>query len=184
MCYFLNLVCCSIISYDSIQPVISNLLVLLLRFGYPLLDFFVGLQLQDLASTLIELWSLMNTSSEEQKRFDHVTCLISSSLDGVSKQGCLALDIIEQVILLYSRPICVWQSDAYKVQCFYSLPLNYLSFQTEAEVERLNVLKVSKMKELVFKRQNELEEIYRGVHMDVDSGTARQILISLMESGY
>ncbi|KAG5539309.1 hypothetical protein RHGRI_019767 [Rhododendron griersonianum] len=63
-------------------------------------------KLQDLASTLIELWSLMNTSSEEQKRFDHVTCLISSSLDGVSKQGCLALDIIEQVILLYSRPIC------------------------------------------------------------------------------
>lgn len=58
-----------------------------------------------------------------------------------------------------------------------------LSFQTEAEVERLNILKVSKMKELVFKRQNELEEIYRGVHMDVDSDTARQILITLMESG-
>lgn len=51
-------------------------------------------------------------------------------------------------------------------------------------MERLNVLKVSKMKELVFQRQNELEEIYRGVHMDVDSATARQILISLMESGY
>lgn len=61
---------------------------------------------------------------------------------------------------------------------------DYLPFQTEAEVERLNVLKVSKMKELVFKRQNELEEIYRGVHMEVDSDTARQILISLMESGY
>lgn len=51
------------------------------------------------------------------------------------------------------------------------------------EVERLNVLKASKMKELVFKRQNELEEIYREVHMDVDSKTARQILISLMDSG-
>lgn len=62
--------------------------------------------------------------------------------------------------------------------------MNYLRFQTEVEVERLNVLKVSKMKELVFQRQNELEEIYRGVHMDVDSATARQILISLMESGY
>lgn len=107
-------------------------------------------KLQDLASTLIELWTLMNTSVQEQKRFDHVTCLISSSLDEVSKKGCLALDVIEQ---------------------------------TEVEVERLNVLKVSKMKELVFQRQNELEEIYRGVHMDVDSATARQILISLMESG-
>ncbi|KAL9349345.1 hypothetical protein Peur_056600 [Populus x canadensis] len=55
--------------------------------------------------------------------------------------------------------------------------------QTEVEVERLNALKASKMKELVFKRQNELEEIYRGVHMDVDSDAARQILISLIESG-
>ena len=40
------------------------------------------------------------------------------------------------------------------------------------------------MKELVFKRQDELEEIYRGVHMDVDSDAARQILISLIESGF
>ncbi|KAJ6934450.1 65-kDa microtubule-associated protein 5 [Populus alba x Populus x berolinensis] len=55
--------------------------------------------------------------------------------------------------------------------------------QTEVEVERLNALKASKMKELVFKRQDELEEIYRGVHMDVDSDAARQILISLIESG-
>lgn len=36
----------------------------------------------------------------------------------------------------------------------------------------------------MFKRQNELEEIYRGVHMDVDSDAARQILISLIESGF
>lgn len=55
--------------------------------------------------------------------------------------------------------------------------------QTEVEVERLNVLKASKMKELIFKRQSELEEIYKGVHMDVDSDNARQILINLMESG-
>ncbi|EYU26921.1 hypothetical protein ABFS82_02G107900 [Erythranthe guttata] len=54
--------------------------------------------------------------------------------------------------------------------------------QTEVEVERLNVLKVSKLKELIFKRQSELEEIYKGVHMDVDSDNARQILLSFMES--
>ncbi|CAL5379816.1 unnamed protein product [Camellia sinensis] len=107
-------------------------------------------KLQDFGRTLIELWSLMDTSVEEQKRFDHVTCLITSSVDEVSKPGSLSLDVIEQ---------------------------------TEVEIEHLNVLKASKMKELVFKRQNKLEEIYRGVHMDVDSDTARQILISLMNSG-
>ncbi|KAL0380076.1 UNVERIFIED_CONTAM: microtubule-associated protein 5 [Sesamum angustifolium] len=55
--------------------------------------------------------------------------------------------------------------------------------QAEVEVERLNVLKASKMKELIFKRQSELEEIYEGVHMDVDSDKARQILSTLIESG-
>jgi protein regulator of cytokinesis 1 len=64
-----------------------------------------------------------------------------------------------------------------------ALMLLYLLFQTEVEVERLNALKARKMKELVFKRQNELEEIYRGVHMDVDSDAAREILGSLVDSG-
>lgn len=39
------------------------------------------------------------------------------------------------------------------------------------------------MKDLVMKRQNELEEIYRGVHMDLDSDSGRKILISLIDSG-
>ncbi|XP_057977582.1 65-kDa microtubule-associated protein 5 isoform X2 [Malania oleifera] len=107
-------------------------------------------KLQDLGRTLIELWNLMDTPVVEQKKFDNVTCLISSSVDEVSTRGCLALDVVEQ---------------------------------TEVEVERLNSLKASKMKDLVLKRQNELEEIYRSVHVDVDSETAQQILISLIESG-
>ncbi|GMY22873.1 65-kDa microtubule-associated protein 5 isoform X1 [Fagus crenata] len=107
-------------------------------------------KLQDLGRTLIDLWNLMDTPVDERKRFDHVTSLISSSVDEVSRQGCLALDIIEQA---------------------------------EIEVEQLTVLKGGKMKELVFKRQNELEEIYRGAHMDVDSEAARQILINLIDSG-
>ena len=39
------------------------------------------------------------------------------------------------------------------------------------------------MKELVLKRQNELEEIHRGVHMDLDTDAARQTLVSLIDSG-
>ncbi|AET02086.2 microtubule associated protein, MAP65/ASE1 family protein [Medicago truncatula] len=44
-----------------------------------------------------------------------------------------------------------------------------LSSDVEVEVQRLSVLKASKMKELVFKRHNELEQIYKGDHMDMDS---------------
>ncbi|MFQ6646613.1 hypothetical protein Gotur_019356, partial [Gossypium turneri] len=106
-------------------------------------------KLQCLGSTLIELWDLLDTPPDERKRFEHVSSLISLSVDEVLRQGSLGLDIIEQV---------------------------------ELQVQSLNVLKASKMKELVLKRQNELEEIYRGVHIDVNSDAARQILINLIES--
>ncbi|CAN1343861.1 65-kDa microtubule-associated protein 5 [Linum perenne] len=107
-------------------------------------------EIADIGKKLVELWDLMDTNIEEQQKFDHVTSLISSSADEASKQGSLALEVIEQA---------------------------------EVEVERLNVLKASKMKELVLKRQNELEAIYRDVHLDIDSDAARQMLISLIESG-
>ncbi|KAK8963412.1 65-kDa microtubule-associated protein 5 [Platanthera guangdongensis] len=55
--------------------------------------------------------------------------------------------------------------------------------QAELEVERLNILKATKMKELVLKKQNELEEIYRGVHMEFDSVAARQKIINNINSG-
>ncbi|XP_027356705.1 65-kDa microtubule-associated protein 5 [Abrus precatorius] len=107
-------------------------------------------KLQELTKLLVGLWDLMETPMEEQKAFSHLTRLISASVDEVSIQGCLSVNVIEQA---------------------------------EVEVQRLNVLKGSKMKDLVFKRQHELEEIYRSVHMDVDSEAAKQVLTSLIESG-
>lgn len=55
------------------------------------------LQLQELATQLIDLWNLMDTTEEERSLFDHVTCNISSSVDEVTIRGALALDLIEQV---------------------------------------------------------------------------------------
>lgn len=51
--------------------------------------------------------------------------------------------------------------------------------QAEAEVERLNVLKVSKMKELVVAKQHELQQIYQGVHLDFESHAADQLLYTI-----
>ncbi|KAK4797580.1 hypothetical protein SAY86_029906 [Trapa natans] len=55
--------------------------------------------------------------------------------------------------------------------------------QVELEVERLNVLKASKTKELVMKRQRELEEMHKGGHMDLDGDSTRNILVSFIDSG-
>lgn len=107
-------------------------------------------KLQDLGSTLIELWNLMDTPTDEQRIFDHVTSLIKVSPTTTMPQGCLAHEIIEKV---------------------------------ETEVKRLTKLKASKMKELVFKKLTDLEEIYRSVHMDIDSDSERQTLNDLIDSG-
>uniref|UniRef100_A0A0D9WGG1 Microtubule-associated protein MAP65-1a n=1 Tax=Leersia perrieri TaxID=77586 RepID=A0A0D9WGG1_9ORYZ len=107
-------------------------------------------KMQDLGSTLIELWNLMDTPTDEQKCFDDVTSLISVSPNTKMPQGCLARDLIEKV---------------------------------EVEVKRLNCLKASKMKELVLKKMIELEEIFRSVHMDIDSDHERRILNDLIDSG-
>jgi len=59
------------------------------------------LQLQVLASQLIDLWNLMDTLTEERRLFDHVTCNISASVDEVTVPGALALDLIEQVKMTF-----------------------------------------------------------------------------------
>ena len=41
------------------------------------------------------------------------------------------------------------------------------------EVERLDQLKSSKMKEIAFKRQVELEEIFARVHIEIDPEAAK-----------
>ncbi|KAK4343981.1 hypothetical protein RND71_037075 [Anisodus tanguticus] len=107
-------------------------------------------KLQELATQLIDLWNLMDTTEEERSLFDHVTCNISASVDEVSIPGALALDLIEQA---------------------------------EVEVERLDQLKASRMKEISFKRQAELEDIYTRAHIEIDTEAAREKIMALIDSG-
>lgn len=51
------------------------------------------------------------------------------------------------------------------------------------EVERLDQLKASRMKEIAFKRQSELEEIFAHAHIEIDSEAARGKILSLIDSG-
>ncbi|CAM6070002.1 unnamed protein product [Sphagnum tenellum] len=55
--------------------------------------------------------------------------------------------------------------------------------QVELEVERLDTLKASRMKELVVKRRMELEEICRCAHIEPDPSTMEEKLIAMMDSG-
>ncbi|KAL0362874.1 UNVERIFIED_CONTAM: microtubule-associated protein 1 [Sesamum calycinum] len=110
-------------------------------------------KLQELATQLIDLWNLMDTPPEERSLFDHVTCNIQLQLMKLLYLGLL-----------------LWTS------------LNrYL--EAEVEVERLDQLKASRMKEIAFKRQSELEEIFAQAHIEIDTEAARAKILSLIDSG-
>ncbi|GLT72844.1 hypothetical protein SLA2020_447430 [Shorea laevis] len=55
--------------------------------------------------------------------------------------------------------------------------------QAEVEVERLDLLKASRMKEIAFKRQAELEEIFARAHIEIDPEAAREKIMALIDSG-
>ena len=55
--------------------------------------------------------------------------------------------------------------------------------QAEVEVNRLDQLKASRMKEIAFKKQTELEEIYARAHVETNPESARERIMSLIDSG-
>ncbi|XP_024960212.1 65-kDa microtubule-associated protein 1 [Cynara cardunculus var. scolymus] len=59
----------------------------------------------------------------------------------------------------------------------------YLIEQAEVEVARLDQLKTSRMKEITLKRQGELEEIFTRAHIEIDSQSAREKILALIDSG-
>ncbi|XP_038685646.1 65-kDa microtubule-associated protein 1-like isoform X2 [Tripterygium wilfordii] len=54
--------------------------------------------------------------------------------------------------------------------------------QAEVEVERFDQLKASRMKEIAFKRQGELEEIFAHAHIEIDPEAARETIMELIDS--
>lgn len=60
------------------------------------------LQLQDLATTMLELWNLMDTPLEEQQMFQNVTRNIAASEYEVTQPNTLSADFISHVRFMHS----------------------------------------------------------------------------------
>ncbi|KAL3837914.1 hypothetical protein ACJIZ3_022505 [Penstemon smallii] len=60
-------------------------------------------QLQDLAASLLELWNLMDTPTEEQQIFQKVACNIAASEDEITEPDMLSADYINHVKAEVSR---------------------------------------------------------------------------------
>lgn len=56
-------------------------------------------QLQELAMTMVELWTLMDTPVEEQQMFQNVTRTIAAAEDEIAEPNSLSLDTINYVLI-------------------------------------------------------------------------------------
>uniref|UniRef100_A0A0E0CEU1 65-kDa microtubule-associated protein 3 n=1 Tax=Oryza meridionalis TaxID=40149 RepID=A0A0E0CEU1_9ORYZ len=106
-------------------------------------------KLQDLLATMLDLWNLMDTPSEEQKRFQSVVCNIAASEDEITERDALSVEFINNV---------------------------------EAEVVRLERLKECRMKDLVLKKYDELNEIRRRAHVPVENEDDAMMMFDAIDS--
>ena len=65
------------------------------------LSYWVHFQLQQIAMTMIELWTLMDTPVEEQQMFQNVTLTIAAAENEITEPNSLSLEIINNVLLFY-----------------------------------------------------------------------------------
>ena len=54
-------------------------------------------QFHDLATSMLELWNLMDTPIEEQQMFQNVTCNIAASEHEIMEPNMLSVEFINQV---------------------------------------------------------------------------------------
>ena len=55
------------------------------------------MQLQDLVTTMLEFWNLMDTPAEEQQKFINVSCNIAATVSEITKPNSLSTDLLEEV---------------------------------------------------------------------------------------
>ncbi|KAK1291224.1 65-kDa microtubule-associated protein 1 [Acorus calamus] len=92
------------------------------------------------------------------------------------------MDTPEQERNLFDHVTCNISASVDEVTVPGALALDLIE-QAEVEVERLDQLKASKMKEIAFKRQTEFEDIYARAHIEIDSDAAREKILALIDSG-
>ncbi|KAM3302551.1 65-kDa microtubule-associated protein 1 [Capsicum chacoense] len=92
------------------------------------------------------------------------------------------MDTPEEERSLFDHVTCNISASVDEVSISGALALDLIE-QAEVEVERLDQLKASRMKEISFKRQAELEDIYARAHIEIDTEAAREKIMALIDSG-
>ncbi|WZY69694.1 hypothetical protein YC2023_001934 [Brassica napus] len=83
---------------------------------------------------------------------------------------------------LFDHVTCHISASVHEVTVSGALALDLIE-QAEVEVDRLDKLKASRMKEIAFRKQTELEEIYARAHIEIKPEVVRERIMSLVDSG-
>nr|XP_024924076.2 65-kDa microtubule-associated protein 1 isoform X2 [Ziziphus jujuba var. spinosa] len=92
------------------------------------------------------------------------------------------MDTPEDERRLFDHVTCNMSASVDEVTVPGALALDLIE-EAEVEVERLDQLKASRMKEIAFKRQAELEEIFARAHIEIDPEAAREKIMAMIDSG-
>ncbi|GLJ47127.1 hypothetical protein SUGI_0995050 [Cryptomeria japonica] len=92
------------------------------------------------------------------------------------------MDIPKEEQKHFNHVTCYISASVEEVSVPRALALDIIE-EAEVEVKRLDQLKASKLKELLVKKQTELEDIYRRAHMEIDIKSAQENIMAMIDSG-
>ncbi|KAL0726937.1 hypothetical protein Bca4012_023030 [Brassica carinata] len=92
------------------------------------------------------------------------------------------MDTPDEERMLFDNVTRIISASVHEVTISGALALDLIE-QAEVEVDRLDKLKATRMKEIAFKKQTELEEIYARAHIEIKPEVVRERIMSLVDSG-
>ncbi|XP_012462175.1 65-kDa microtubule-associated protein 1 isoform X1 [Gossypium raimondii] len=128
--------------------------------------------------TLLRLAETVSALHEDKKQRIHKLQELATKLTDLWN----LMDTPEEERRLFDHVTCNISASVDEVAVPGALALDLIE-QAEVEVERLDQLKSSRMKELAFKRQVELEEIFAHAHIEIDPEAAREKIMALIDTG-
>ncbi|RCV22412.1 hypothetical protein SEVIR_4G228400v4 [Setaria viridis] len=145
---------------------------------HPSLDDSVGVQSKSISDETLSKLSKMviGLQEEKSKRFAKIQALASQLSDLWN-----LMDARVEERQPFHHITCNMSSTLDEVTVPGALALDVIE-QAELEVERLDQLKASRMKDIAFKKQTELEDIYARAHIAIDTSAARDRIMSIIES--
>ncbi|KAA3467436.1 65-kDa microtubule-associated protein 1-like isoform X1 [Gossypium australe] len=146
---------------------------------HPSLDDTTGVQSKSISNdTLLRLAETVSALNEDKKQRLHKLQELATQLIDLWN----LMDTPEEERILFDHVTCHTSASVDGVTVPGALALDLIE-QVEVEVERLDQLKASKMKEIAFKKQVELEEIFARAHIEIDPEAAREKIMALIDSG-